>query len=490
MVSPAFSHRVLLVLIFSSFFNSAESSTFLSKDHRPLSTFSAEELRALTKNGVVRVGDMLFDAKQIRTKASFRRLWPNGRIYYSFSSEVTGGQRSNFLLACNTWTLATPLTCIQRTTEPNYILVHTHNGNQCGGPGASCSFVGMKGGKQDLWIYSTAWNFLSVVQHELGHAIGLIHEHQRADRDDYIYVIKENILPGNEADIIPKEGGTPFTEYDYVSVMHYDSCYASKYYDCSESPPITPAYFTLLAKACSLDVVGGLDISPLDRDGVRNAYAPALQALLTRERGSSCGHLNYLPAQLNKVCPLCAQSTPVSYRKVDEVKDSWCGFAPVVYPPGYCVPRKKDYISHHWDTDDFSCGSLGVETRTELWVYCGCPVQNVLAECTNIDKISVKSSGDPNLSRKNRWRASRLLYFDSIVHELQSQNFLKQDVLEKLGEFYQDNYLDPKFETKMARARAGVYSYAKWKKSLDATYDLGLDTFRKIAKYRHLRSPE
>ncbi|KAI8770421.1 balbiani ring protein 3, partial [Biomphalaria glabrata] len=62
--------------------------------------------------------------------------------------------------------------------------------------------------------------------HELGHAIGLIHEHQRPDRDEYINVDMDNVhyaLHSNfqkEPEEHINDYGMP---YDYSSIMHYNS---------------------------------------------------------------------------------------------------------------------------------------------------------------------------------------------------------------------------------------------------------------------------
>lgn len=64
-----------------------------------------------------------------------------------------------------------------------------------------------------------------IIWHEVMHAIGFEHEHQRPDRDKFIRVEYSNVQPGqmgNFEKLSPYEVDYPDT-YDYNSIMHYDS---------------------------------------------------------------------------------------------------------------------------------------------------------------------------------------------------------------------------------------------------------------------------
>ena len=72
--------------------------------------------------------------------------------------------------------------------------------------------------------------------HELGHALGLIHEHQRSDRDDFITVNRSNLLPKLRTGsawnaVVPTRSSQGRTAYDVDSVMHYNSFVGSGVYN-------------------------------------------------------------------------------------------------------------------------------------------------------------------------------------------------------------------------------------------------------------------
>ncbi|XP_031229506.1 astacin-like metalloendopeptidase isoform X2 [Mastomys coucha] len=90
-------------------------------------------------------------------------------------------------------------------------------------PMAGCfSGVGRSGGMQVVSLAPTCLQKgRGIVLHELMHILGFWHEHSRADRDRYIRVNWNEIIPGFEINFIKSRSSNMLVPYDYSSVMHY-----------------------------------------------------------------------------------------------------------------------------------------------------------------------------------------------------------------------------------------------------------------------------
>ncbi len=76
------------------------------------------------------------------------------------------------------------------------------------------SYVFRWGGMQEMWIGGDRFN-LTILLHELGHALCLGHEDTRVDRGDYVDFSSCEFI------VDPDEFDTRVHLYDYWSVMYY-----------------------------------------------------------------------------------------------------------------------------------------------------------------------------------------------------------------------------------------------------------------------------
>ncbi|XP_046384884.1 meprin A subunit beta-like [Ischnura elegans] len=113
------------------------------------------------------------------------------------------------------------------TGEPNSVNIFFNADSS----GSCWSSVGRTGeGEQALSLGERCW-YLGIVIHELAHAIGFWHEMNRPDRDEWIWVYWENIIPGYQSAFDKNEPSTVNTlgeAFDYKSIMMYDEYAFSK----------------------------------------------------------------------------------------------------------------------------------------------------------------------------------------------------------------------------------------------------------------------
>ncbi len=131
-----------------------------------------------------------FQGKSIQFPTSSGKPWPNETIYYRFDSSVSTAKQSAFQDAVIHYRNRTSLRWIQvdSTFGGNYVLV---KGNDTSSLGCWSSIGDMEASGQELQVGRSDCDTGSMI-HEMGHAAGLIHEHQRPDRDTYVTVVEHD----------------------------------------------------------------------------------------------------------------------------------------------------------------------------------------------------------------------------------------------------------------------------------------------------------
>ncbi|XP_068117163.1 embryonic protein UVS.2-like isoform X2 [Hyperolius riggenbachi] len=143
-------------------------------------------------------------------------------VPYTLSADYTPADFAVIYSAIEEYTSLTCIRFIQRTVETDYVQIYSADG--------CWSYLGRNGGPQELSLFSPGCVARGIVQHELNHVLGFVHEHTRGDRDTYVSIEWDYIPDGYKSNF---EKSQPDTNnvglpYDYFSVMHYSKYAFSK----------------------------------------------------------------------------------------------------------------------------------------------------------------------------------------------------------------------------------------------------------------------
>lgn len=156
-----------------------------------------------------------------RVKTSPTNRWPNRLVPYDIDATVFpigSAARQQVVLAINGWNTSSIIRLLAASpTDTNRIRITT-------GPAGSCSSpTGMQAGTQ--LVSCAPGGAAGVIMHEIGHALGLLHEHQRPDRNSMVTVTTANVNPAVPGGVNSQFGirtsDCPVGPYDCGSIMHY-----------------------------------------------------------------------------------------------------------------------------------------------------------------------------------------------------------------------------------------------------------------------------
>ena len=175
------------------------------------------------ENGYIFQGDILLTKEQLGNKSRLKGAglsvlatrWTDDVVYYVINSALPNQARvTNAIIH---WQNNSNIRFVVRTNQTNYI--EFINSSGC------WSQLGMTGGRQEIGLGNGCTTGNTI--HEIGHAIGLLHEHTRTDRNNFVTINWVNIQSGASHNFQRYTdigiNGFDNANFDFGSIMIYGS---------------------------------------------------------------------------------------------------------------------------------------------------------------------------------------------------------------------------------------------------------------------------